>query len=98
MEGSHVWLLVSPMKGVMRFKKKGKLRPRFISFFEILSRLGEVAYKLDFPPSLSTIHLVLHVSMIYKYVTDESHVLLLDSVVLGPNLSFEEEHTTIMDR
>ena len=52
MEGDHVWLRVSPMKGVMRFGKKGKLSPRFIGPFEILSRVGEVAYKLALPPSL----------------------------------------------
>ena len=45
MEGDHVWLRVSPMKGVMRFGKKGNLSPRFVGPFEILSRVGEVAYK-----------------------------------------------------
>ncbi|XP_069146933.1 uncharacterized protein [Solanum lycopersicum] len=52
MEGDHVWLRVSPMKGVMRFGKKGKLNPRFIGPFVILSRVGEEAYKLALPPSL----------------------------------------------
>ena len=51
MEGDHVWLRVSTMKGVMRFGKKGKLSPRFIGPFEILSRVGEVDYKLALPPS-----------------------------------------------
>ena len=55
MEGDHVWLRVSPMKSVMRFGKKGKLSPRFIGPFEILSRVGEVAYKLSLSPSLSTV-------------------------------------------
>ena len=62
MEGDHVWLRVSPMKGVMRFGKKGKLSPRFIRPFEILSRVGEVAYKLSVTPSLSAVHFVFHVS------------------------------------
>lgn len=61
MEGDRVWLRISPMKGVMRFKKKGKLNLRFIGPFEILSRAGEVAYKLALPPSLSSVHLVFHV-------------------------------------
>ena len=91
MEGDHVWLRVSPMKGVMRFGKKGKLSPRFIGPFEILSRVGEVAYKLALPPSLSAVHPVFHVSTLRKYIPDESHVLSLDSMELGSDLTFEEE-------
>ena len=82
----------------MRFGKKGKLRPRFIGPFEILSRVEEVAYKLALPPSLSAVHPVFHVSMLRKYIPDESHVLSLDSVELGPNLTFEEEPIAILDR
>ena len=70
MEGDHVWLRVSPMKGVMRFGKKDKLSLRFIGPFEILSRVGEVAYKLALPPSLSAVHPVFHVSMLRKYIPD----------------------------
>ena len=98
MEGDHVWLRVSPMKGVMRFGKKGKLSPRFIGPFEILSRVGEVAYKLALPPSLSAVHPVFHVSMLWKYISDESHVISLDSVELGQDLTFEEEPIAIFDR
>ena len=76
------------MKGVMRFGKKGKLSPRFIGPFEILSRVGEVAYKLALLPSLLAVHPVFHVSMLQKYILNESHVLSLDSVELGPNLIF----------
>ena len=85
------------MKGVMRFGKKGKLSPRFIGPFEILSRVGEVAYKLALPPSLSAVHPVFHVSMLRKYISDESHVISLDSAELGPDLTFEEEPIAIMD-
>ena len=86
------------MKGVMRVGKKGKLSPRFIGTFEILSRVGEVAYKLALPPNLSAVHPVFHVSMLRKYIPDESHVLSLDSMDLGPDLTFEEEPITILDR
>ncbi|XP_015081400.1 uncharacterized protein LOC107025032 [Solanum pennellii] len=86
------------MKGVIRFGKKGKLSPRFIGPFEILSREGEVSYKLALPPSLSAVHPVFHVSMLWKYITDESHVLSLDFVELGPDLTFEEEPIAILDR
>ncbi|XP_069145628.1 uncharacterized protein [Solanum lycopersicum] len=98
MKGDHVLLRVSPIKSVMRFGKKGRLSPRFIGPFEILSRVGKVAYKLALPLSLPAVHPIFHVSMLRKYITDESHVLLLDSVELGPELIFEEEPITILDR
>ncbi|MCF7184040.1 hypothetical protein L3H42_11115 [Corynebacterium sp. MC-13] len=86
------------MKGVMRFGRKGKLSPRFIGPFEILERVGEVAYRLALPPSLSSVHPVFHVSMLRKYVLDESHIISFDSVALNPDLSFEEEPIAILDR
>ena len=82
----------------MRFGKKGKLSPRFIGPFEILSRVVEVAYRLALPPSLLVVHPIFHVSMLRKYIPDESHVLSLDSVELGPDMTFEEEPIAILDR
>ena len=61
--GDLVFLEVSPMKGVMKFGKKGKLAPRFIGLFEVRSRVGEVAYRLVLPPELSRIHPIFHVSL-----------------------------------
>ncbi|PKA48194.1 hypothetical protein AXF42_Ash021736 [Apostasia shenzhenica] len=52
------------MKGVMRFGKKGKLSPRYIEPFEILERVGNVAYRLALPPKLMDFHNVFHVSML----------------------------------
>ena len=73
--GDMVFLKVSPMKGVMRFGKMGKLAPRYIGLFEIQSRVGEVAYRLILPHELSRIHPVFYVSMLRKYIPDPSHVL-----------------------
>ncbi|XP_070008492.1 uncharacterized protein [Nicotiana sylvestris] len=56
MVGEKVLLKVSPMKGVMRFGKKGKLSPLFITPFELLRRIGKVAYELALPPSLLGVH------------------------------------------
>ena len=64
MVGEKVLLKVSPMKGVMRFGKKGKLSSRFIGTFEVLRRIGEKAYELALPPNLLSVHLVFHVSML----------------------------------
>ncbi|XP_070008200.1 uncharacterized protein [Nicotiana sylvestris] len=75
MVGEKVLLKVSLVKGVMRFRKKGKLSPRFIGPFEVLRSIGEVAYELALPPSLSCVHPIFHVSMLQEYIGDPSHVL-----------------------
>ena len=49
------------MKGVMRFDKKGKLTPRYIGPYEILQRVGNVAYELKLPEDLASVHAVFHV-------------------------------------
>jgi hypothetical protein len=57
-----VYLKVSPIRGLRRFKVKGKLSPRYIGPFQILQRVGEVAYRLDLPEQLSDVHDVFHIS------------------------------------
>jgi hypothetical protein len=57
-----VYLNVSPMKGVKRFGVKGKLSPRYIGLFPILEKCGNVAYKVELPPSLAGVHNIFHVS------------------------------------
>ena len=96
--GDLVFLKVSPMKGVMRFGKKGKLAPKYIGPFEIRSRVGEVAYRLVLPPKLSRIHPVFHVSMLRKYISDLSHVLQPHTVELSEDLTYEEHLVTIVDQ
>lgn len=81
------------MKGVMRSGNKGKLSP-----FEILERVGEVVYRLVLPSSLSSVHPMFHVSMLQRYILDESHMISIDLMELGPNLTYEEEPIVILDR
>ena len=64
-----------PKRGVVRFGKRGKLSPRFIGPFEILERVGTVAYRLALPPSMSGVHEVFHFSMLRKYASDPTHVV-----------------------
>ena len=73
--GDMVFLKVTPMKGVMRFGKKGKLIPKFVGPFEILKHIGKVVYELALSPTLARVHNVFHVSMLRKYFPDPSHVL-----------------------
>ena len=73
--GDHVFLNVMPKRGVVRSDKRGKLSPRFIGPFEILERIGVVAYRLALPPNMSGVHEVFHVSMLRKYTPDPSHVV-----------------------
>ncbi|XP_070034660.1 uncharacterized protein [Nicotiana tomentosiformis] len=86
------------MKGMMRFGNKGKLSLRYIGPFELLDRVGEVAYKLAFPLSLSRVYSMFHVYMLQKYYADQSHVLDFNSVQLDENLAYEEESVAILDR
>ncbi|KAK6150716.1 hypothetical protein DH2020_015648 [Rehmannia glutinosa] len=88
--GDQVFLKVAPMKGIMQFGKKGKLSPRYIGPFYITERIGEVAYRLDLPASMSQIHDVFHVFMLRKYVSNPSHILTNEPIELKTDFSYEE--------
>ena len=97
--GDFVFLKVSPMKGVVRFgKKKKKLSPRFIRPFEILERVGELAYRLALPLSLSGVHNVFHVSMLRRYIRDDSHVIDHEVVKVNADATYEVEPVRVLER
>ena len=83
---------------MIRFGKQGKLLPRFIGPFEILERVGTVAYRLALPPSMSGVHEVFHVSMLRRYTPDPAHVMDWREIEVDTNGTFEEEPVCIMDR
>nr|XP_009763438.1 PREDICTED: uncharacterized protein LOC104215351 [Nicotiana sylvestris] len=91
-------LRVFPMKFVVRLGKKGKLSPRYIFPFEVLERVGELAYKLALPPILSGAHPMFHVSLIRRYYKDLSHMLDFNSVQLDKDLTYVEELVVVLDR
>ena len=73
--GDKVMLEVAPWKGVIRFRKKGKLSPRYIGPFEILERIGRIAYRLNLPQELSSVHDVFHISNLKKYLAEDSMII-----------------------
>ena len=93
----HVFLKVMPKRGVIRFGKRGKLSSRYIGPFEVLERVGIVAYRLELPPSLSSVHDVLHVSMLRKYTPDSAHVVDWGELVVDTYGTIEEGPERIMD-
>ncbi|KAD4385520.1 hypothetical protein E3N88_25688 [Mikania micrantha] len=78
--GDKVLLKVSPWKGVICFGKRGKLNPRYIGPFEILKRVGPVAYQLNLPTELDGVHNVFHVSNLKKCLSDETLIVPLDEI------------------
>nr|GEY94656.1 putative reverse transcriptase domain-containing protein [Tanacetum cinerariifolium] len=96
--GDRVMLKVSPWKGMIRFRKRGKLSPRYIGPFKILSRIGPVAYKLDLPQELHEIHNTFYVSNLKKCLAHKELVILLDEVKIDDKFHFIEKPVEIMDR
>ncbi|KAK2401008.1 hypothetical protein QL285_050644 [Trifolium repens] len=97
-EGDHVFLRVTPTTVVGRALKAKKLTPKFIGPYQILERIGKVAYRIALPPVLSLIHDVFHVSQLRKYTPDPSHVITPDDIQLRDDLSFEVPPIKIADR
>ena len=79
------------------FGKQGKLALRYIGPFEILKRVGIVAYRLALPLSLSCVHEVFHVSMLRKYTPDPTHVVNWGGIIVDTDGTFEEGPVHIMD-
>ncbi|GJY20787.1 putative reverse transcriptase domain-containing protein [Tanacetum coccineum] len=78
--GDRVLLKVSPWKGVIHFGKRGKLAPRYVGPFEILERIGPVAYRLRLPEELSSVHDTFHVSNLKKCLADANLHVPLDEI------------------
>jgi len=96
--GEHVFLKVSPLKGSLRFGKKGKLSPKYIGPSEVLQKVGPVAYRLALPPTLQGIHDVFHVSQLRRYIPDPEHIISYQPLQLKENLTYVEEPIQILER
>jgi hypothetical protein len=96
--GNHVYLRVSPMKGVKRFGVKGKLAPHYIGPFPILENYGTVAYKLDLPPSLAGVHDIFHMSQLKKCLKAPVDVVFPEVTPLEADLSYLEHPIKVLDQ
>jgi hypothetical protein len=96
--GNHVYLRVSPMKGMNRFGVKGKLAPRYIGPFSILEKCGTVAYKLDLPPSLAGVHDIFHVSQLKKCLKAPVDIVLPEVTPLEADLSYPEHPIKVLNQ
>ena len=95
--GDRVFLKAIPKRGVVRFDKRGKLSPRFIGPFEMLERMGTVAYRLTLSPSMSSVHEVFHVSMLREYTPNLAHVVDWGPIEIDTDGTFEEGPMCIVD-
>jgi hypothetical protein len=96
-EGDHVYLKVSPIRGMRRFKVKGKLSPRFIGPFKILKRVGEVAYQLELPDHLAYVHDVFHVSQLKNCLRVPEEQLHMEELSVQDDLTYTEYPIKIID-
>ena len=95
--GDKFFLNLSPWKKVLRFGKKGKLSLRFIGPYEVLERIGPVAYRLALPLELDKLHGVFHVSMLRRYRSNESHILPIRDIQVQLDFTFDEVPKAILD-
>nr|GEU53175.1 retrotransposon protein, putative, Ty3-gypsy subclass [Tanacetum cinerariifolium] len=98
MVGDQVLLKVLPWKGMIRFGKKGKLAPRYVGPFEILEKIGHVAYRLRLLKELSSVPNTFHVSNLKKCLADANLHVPLDEIKVDITLRFVEEPVELMDR
>jgi len=86
------------MKSVMRFGKRGKLSPRYVSPYKIFRCVGKVSYELKLPNDLASVHPIFHVSMLKKCVGDPTYIVPLEGLGVNDNVSYEEVPTETLNR
>src|SRR5512141_2002235 len=95
--GDYVYLRVTPLRGVHRFQTKGKLAPRFVGPYKIVSRRGEFAYQLELPQSLAGVHNVFHVSQLKKCLRVPTEEANLEQIEVQEDLTYVEKPIRILE-
>jgi hypothetical protein len=96
--GDHVYLCVSPIKGVRHFGIKGKLAPCYIGPYPIIDKYGPLSYQVELPSKLSGVHHVFHVSQLKRCLKSLTDVVMEDTISLEPDLTYKAYPTKILDQ
>jgi hypothetical protein len=96
--GDHVYIRVSPMKGVRRFDIKGKLAPRYIGPYPIIDKYGPTCYQVELPVKLSGVHNVFHVSQLKRYLKPPTDMVIKDTIPLEPDLTYKAYPIKVLDQ
>jgi hypothetical protein len=96
--GDHVYLRVSPMKGVRHFGIKGKLAPCYIDPYTIIDKYGPLSYQVELPSKLSGVHNVFHVTQLKRCLKPPIDVITEDTIPLEPDLTYKAYPTKILDQ
>jgi hypothetical protein len=96
--GDHVYLRVSPMKGVCCFGIKGKLAPCYIGLYPIINKYGPTSYQVELPSKLSRVYNVFHVSQLKGCLKPPVDVVIEDTIPLEPDLTYKAYPTNILDQ
>jgi hypothetical protein len=94
----HVFLQISPMKGVRRFGVKGKLAPHYIGLYPIIDKYGPLSYQVELPSKLSGVHDMFHVSQLKRCLKPPTDVVIKDTIPLEPDLTYKTYPTKILDQ
>jgi hypothetical protein len=96
--GDHVYLRVSPMKGVCRFSIKGKLAPRYIGPYPIIDKYGSMSYQVELPVKLLGVYNVFRVSQLKRCLKPPTDVVIEDIIPLEPDLTYKAYPIKILDQ
>jgi hypothetical protein len=96
--GDHVYIRVSPMKGVRHFGIKGKLAPRYIGPYAIIDKYGSLSYQVKLLSKLSGVHIVFQFSQLKRCLKPPANVIIEDTIPLEPDLMYKAYPTRILDQ
>jgi hypothetical protein len=96
--GDHVYLWVSPMKGVRQFGIKGKLAHSNIGPYPIVDKYGPTSYQVELPSKLSGVHNVFHISQLKRYLKSPTDVVIEDTIPLEPDLTYKPYPIKVLDQ
>jgi hypothetical protein len=96
--GDHVYLRVSPMKGLRRFGIKEKLAPHYIGLYPIIDKYGPPSYQVELSAKLSGVHNVFHVSQLKRCLKPPTDVVIKDTILLEPDLMYKAYPIKFLDQ